>query len=389
MPSSHEVYSEQMRTKHNGYALWRPQRPRQQPPVSVGDVGYLRDGGFVRLFNIHLAEDDPCQGELPEGFEQMIQLPDRIIEYDLRSGYIYSNAVRAISAGVQLSTGDVTFSTSKTRGAVLALPFDGRIVNCHSHEKYRKYMERHFDNWMALTKRIGLGLKDDEIVLVNGCDLAPSWAVAAFVDTKHEARLTFSGSSIAAGLSSSANFVWKDEQNVETNWGPTSTGGPASTPADQCVFLRGFHMKRSLLWPMRIKAMGRPQDLDEDSDDPPSFASTTNLLGLLSLQAGHVHEKSTPYAPFLDYILANAKCDLAIVHDDDIHPFLTENRLDLPEAITSQLALDAAIVKPKHADEALVTARLINPNPSAAHQSLSAPASSSHRLSEGDQHTLT
>ena len=42
-----------------GHALWEPDPGNLYPAVKVGDVGYIREGKFHRLFNILLpAEDD-------------------------------------------------------------------------------------------------------------------------------------------------------------------------------------------------------------------------------------------------------------------------------------------------------------------------------------------
>ena len=56
------VYQEQLTSKHQGIALWNPNPFRglyDCGHVSIGDVGYLDDGRFVRMFNVTLPWDDP------------------------------------------------------------------------------------------------------------------------------------------------------------------------------------------------------------------------------------------------------------------------------------------------------------------------------------------
>ena len=42
-----------------GHALWDPDPGNLYPAVEVGDVGYVREGKFHRLFNALLPEDHP------------------------------------------------------------------------------------------------------------------------------------------------------------------------------------------------------------------------------------------------------------------------------------------------------------------------------------------
>jgi hypothetical protein len=42
-----------------GHALWVPSPVDSSPAVEVGDVGFIREGRFYRLFNVLLPADDP------------------------------------------------------------------------------------------------------------------------------------------------------------------------------------------------------------------------------------------------------------------------------------------------------------------------------------------
>ena len=50
-----KVYQDQMATLSYGLALWNPNPPKEiYEKVSIGDVGYLYEGSFIRMFNVML-----------------------------------------------------------------------------------------------------------------------------------------------------------------------------------------------------------------------------------------------------------------------------------------------------------------------------------------------
>ena len=73
-----KIYREQLSSLYQGLALWDPkpvENLHKQPGhVSIGDVGYLDDGVFMRMFNVTLPWDDPSNkllGEEPEKYERI------------------------------------------------------------------------------------------------------------------------------------------------------------------------------------------------------------------------------------------------------------------------------------------------------------------------------
>ena len=56
-----------------GHALWEPE-PSPYSPIDIGDVGFVREGKFHRLFNALRPEKDPSHGRfgVPEHYEQLI-----------------------------------------------------------------------------------------------------------------------------------------------------------------------------------------------------------------------------------------------------------------------------------------------------------------------------
>lgn len=67
------VYRDQLTSLYQGLALWKPNPPAVgEPPkasydkVSIGDVGYVREGAFIRMFNVMLPWDHASNRTLGE-----------------------------------------------------------------------------------------------------------------------------------------------------------------------------------------------------------------------------------------------------------------------------------------------------------------------------------
>ena len=69
MPVKHpfNIYREQLWPLYHGFALWKP-NPIEgvYNQVSIGDVGYIYEGAFVRMFNVTLPWDDESNKILGE-----------------------------------------------------------------------------------------------------------------------------------------------------------------------------------------------------------------------------------------------------------------------------------------------------------------------------------
>jgi hypothetical protein len=68
------VYQDQLSELSHGLALWNPNPPKNiYNNVSIGDVGYLHEGTFIRMFNVALPSNHPSNGLLgmPEYYEPL------------------------------------------------------------------------------------------------------------------------------------------------------------------------------------------------------------------------------------------------------------------------------------------------------------------------------
>ncbi len=94
------IYREQLSSLYHGLALWNPKPVeslhRQPNHVSIGDVGYLDNGAFMRMFNVTLPWDDPSNTLLgtPDKYEP-IELGN--VSYDvIREGEYYTPHVSKV-----------------------------------------------------------------------------------------------------------------------------------------------------------------------------------------------------------------------------------------------------------------------------------------------------
>jgi len=71
----YDIYREELAIKHPayGHALWEPSPREDYTAVEIGDVGFIREGRFHRLFNILLPEDHPShQDGVPQDHEPLL-----------------------------------------------------------------------------------------------------------------------------------------------------------------------------------------------------------------------------------------------------------------------------------------------------------------------------
>ena len=71
------IYREQLSSQYHGLALWDPNPVHglfnNPGHVSIGDVGYLDSGVFMRIFNVKLSRDNTSNKfiEIPEGYKPL------------------------------------------------------------------------------------------------------------------------------------------------------------------------------------------------------------------------------------------------------------------------------------------------------------------------------
>lgn len=103
MASAAEIYANQLLPKRHGLPLWHPE-PTKFGEVLIGDVGFVLDGCFYRLFNAIRTADDPVNahcgvppGFVPLKYNETVML-HTTVNY-LPPGPLYSSSMRQTKIG--------------------------------------------------------------------------------------------------------------------------------------------------------------------------------------------------------------------------------------------------------------------------------------------------
>ena len=99
----YDIFSAQLAIKHPtyGHALWEPSPTELYTAVEVGDVGFIREGRFHRLFNALLPADHPSHNlGVPEYHEPLIpSLSVHIISATLSPSHYCSAGIDMVTGG--------------------------------------------------------------------------------------------------------------------------------------------------------------------------------------------------------------------------------------------------------------------------------------------------
>ncbi|KAH9032017.1 hypothetical protein EDB85DRAFT_1957290 [Lactarius pseudohatsudake] len=248
-----------------GHALWEPD-PGEDPPVEVGDVGFIREGQFHRLFNALLPEDHESHERfgVPENHEPLRPVvTNHINRRALSPNTFYSSGVTVLSGGfgvlaaTTIGSADVSFSCTRKQGAILSLPVTAQCEDTLTRDHFREWIIEHIESWFAFTQRLRLGVEMEDIVLVTGCHRTRSWSNITFNEVQADAQFSL-GVEVAGTLGASVN--WRASslriQGAVLSQGPSGE----NLPENQCIFIRGFRMKRIFFGTIpRIRGAAEPK----------------------------------------------------------------------------------------------------------------------------------
>ncbi|KAN0135134.1 hypothetical protein V8E53_007025 [Lactarius tabidus] len=297
-----------------GHALWEPNTGGRYPAVAVGDVGFIREGQFHRLFNVLLSPADPSHRlGVPEENEQLRpRVDDHIVTGTLTPHNFCSTGVKLESEpglfANEPSLG-VSFLCRRKQGAVLSLPIRARCENTVALGDFGEWMISHIDRWFTWARQLGMGInRMEDIVLVTGAHLTRSWTNVAFLEDQTDARVSFEFQ-VAADTSINWNVSPDRIIGAVLNHGPIGKG----LPEDQCIFIRGFRVTRRLkILPRVLKGAAGPNPDPKGSDFEPD-------LEVELLPISTVPEYRDPLHILLEYIAESTPgCDIVLVHDDDL-----------------------------------------------------------------------
>ena len=103
----YDIYREELgRNLHAfGYALWEPSPGVLGDPVAIGDVGYIHEGKFHRIFNVLLPKDHQTHENFgtPEYHEPLqLNMKSHVHTHELGPNDFYSLEVKVISGGFEV-----------------------------------------------------------------------------------------------------------------------------------------------------------------------------------------------------------------------------------------------------------------------------------------------
>jgi hypothetical protein len=232
------LYREEFTSLSHGLALWNPNPSKHSHDnVSIGDVGFIRLGTFVRMFNVMLPWDDESNKTLgdPGRFKSLDCGPSaNITESPLVEKEHHSRHVKATNAS-KSSPGVMIEYNCPARGALLYLPLGGLHKDAVCKGPFEDYIRDNVESWFSWAQEKKLDVERmEDIILVTGCTLAISWAVAAFVETKPAAI-----SLESTAFDDKASFVWakKSGSSIHRNSCPVRFSGYVYLAYTKFVFL--------------------------------------------------------------------------------------------------------------------------------------------------------
>ncbi|KAI0334585.1 hypothetical protein GY45DRAFT_1294881 [Cubamyces sp. BRFM 1775] len=273
METACKVYTKLMLQRGHGYPLWEPE-PNEAGEVLIGDVGYILDGGFYRLFNATLAADHPVNARygVPDGYqpftypEALLHRRSRVLEpKPLCSKNVVAFSVEA-SADLGFTnpgvSGGVRFKCSDEQAAVLVLKRPGNREVLHPCRDLSQYILTNHQSWYTFARDVfRLDIGEDDIIFVSGSIKTAEWALAAATHRAREGELSFGGEfGPLAKATFSVSATREMSMSVEHRTGPHSSASVAENEGhafDQCVFLHYYKLKRrKILPPKVIRAAG-------------------------------------------------------------------------------------------------------------------------------------
>ncbi|EKM58644.1 uncharacterized protein PHACADRAFT_89112 [Phanerochaete carnosa HHB-10118-sp] len=270
------IYADQLRNHGHGEPLWQPE-PSQYGEILIGDVGFIEDGCFYRLFNCTLAAEDPVHADfgVPHGYVPLEYNKRALLqtkENYLPPKPIYSKSISqfkgeagATAKGVSIS---YKFECKKREGAILVPGSDVTLSHVQANPRTREYVRLHHSSWHRFAIDQGREISPEDIVLVIGWLKTSEWAVAAVANRGKSHSISFG----TEGSIASAEFgIERSEEavaSVSQRSGPKrqNLDTPAGHRRNQCLFVRYCKAKYRRFLPMKIVAGAEPRDMGDSED---------------------------------------------------------------------------------------------------------------------------
>ncbi|RPD68418.1 hypothetical protein L226DRAFT_548538 [Lentinus tigrinus ALCF2SS1-7] len=287
-PAAWDIYAKELWPLRYGHPLWYPEPCPDFGEVRIGDVGYLREGNFTRLFNamhgadhpLNVVRGVPCGHEVFDPDNLMLKhLPNAITQSHLHSKNIRSTSISAAASANEpglAATAGLRYQCSETSGALLMLkkPAHRTYIDCSIHIK--KYFRTHISSWLDFANGpLGIGLEEKDIVFVSGHTKTSVWAEAAFDQRSSGGELVIAGGCAVPSVGGEFRVSMSHDAAamVHAREGPADRvaawrGGVESVEKDdQSIFINYYKMKTRFFRSIVVQGAAGPHELPDDYSD--------------------------------------------------------------------------------------------------------------------------
>ncbi|KAF9777464.1 hypothetical protein BJ322DRAFT_573293 [Thelephora terrestris] len=235
-----------------GHALWEPAPTSKYTRISIGDVGFIRQGRFHLLFSAGIPLGERERGvDVPNTFEPL-EVGTTEAGEPRDPGCLAartSQQVGSLEPGASFS-----FELTGDRGAALTTRHSTYNEDSQLDSEFKEYTKRHYKSWVQFARDKKYG-KDLRPVLVSGSDMAKDFAMMAYSSNRSTCDLPDENFStpMFGSASASLSWLWRTACSPHVKHGPQQRRPPSSIappstesraadgPANefnQCVFVR-------------------------------------------------------------------------------------------------------------------------------------------------------
>lgn len=176
------------------------------------------------------------------------------------------------------------YRCTEESGALLILKQAGYATRLDCTRAVQEYMLQNLEHWyLFATDRLGIDLRESDLIFVYGHIKTTVWAEAAFTSSSTNGELRISAGMPTLGASGIFSVELSNRQipTIFHRWGPperitaeremaalvTLPSTNVEDTFDQCIFLNYFKMKRRFRMRMVIRAAAGPHELPRSPPD--------------------------------------------------------------------------------------------------------------------------
>ncbi|KAF8525332.1 hypothetical protein JB92DRAFT_1322811 [Gautieria morchelliformis] len=303
--SNYQLYQQALTSAGHGTPLWEPSSTTSQTALRIGDVGYLRFGTFVRLFNVTLPSGhrENENGE-PENYVPLVVHPTEWHRTVIPKGIIASSGIQ-VSSLQQDDSPHVSFRCTDKIGAVIMAEDDVIREDVVNLGPFADYAATHSHTWIrfarhTLMREVAL----HELILLTGCDLTRGRYSVTVFNGAHTSKRPGHGASFQLARPGSGTRLCPNPEAIsyfQHNYGPSSSMRSV-TP---CLFIRGFKLLD--------RHVERMEDEEADRNEIEDSCGTAQSRG--------------PLDAILRYLCDKSDADMAITHDLDLIRLLHKDKV--------------------------------------------------------------